>query len=170
MSRKWERMVQKNTKVTNKVRAKQGKLSISNSPGSASEVKRHTGRSFLLPIGCAVIAIFFAIAFAVQQGAMYWFTVISYLLLAVVFYFRKPYLAIGKDYISTRKFGGDRKMYAAGLEKIVAQPGYVVVHLKHSKSNWVFSRVFNRYDTDKMAADLQTFAKQHAVPFEEKAN
>ncbi|ANE47869.1 hypothetical protein SY83_17990 [Paenibacillus swuensis] len=168
MSRKWERMVQKNSKVSNKLRVKQGKGTISQT--SVAGPDRYTGRSFILPLACAAVAVFFGFTFAGEErGTMYWFTVLSYLLLAVIFFLRKPYLAIGKDYVSTRKYGADKKMYAGSVDKITSQPGSIVITFKHSKNSWVLSRTWNRYDTVTIEPALQKFAQQNDVPFEVKA-
>lgn len=170
MSRKWERMVQKNTKVTNKHRVSQGKSTLSEV--GKPKVDRHLGRNIVFPLLFAGVSVFFSIAFIGipgQSTGMYWFTVISYMALALLFFIRRPFLNITKDAVSTRKFGSIQYVKAEDIKLITLQPGYVIIELKTKKSNWVFSRAFNRYDTAAMATALQIFAAGHGIPVEVKS-
>ncbi|MFF2089730.1 hypothetical protein [Paenibacillus sp. NPDC058174] len=168
MSRSWERKVRKNMSQINKARKKQGSSGIV----LGSEKKdRYTGRSFIAPIllilfiGMYVILVSSDPSF--KAGTMFYVTVGCYVLLALVFFFRKPYLTVGKDYVQTRKLTGDKRLNPAAIKGISVQRGYVVIE-QHKGGNWVFSRVMNRYPTDEMGARLQEFAKVHNLPFEQK--
>jgi len=165
MSRKWERMVHKNTKVTNKLRVKQGKGSLSEA--GRPKIDRFKGRNIIIPSLFAGVSVLFAIVFArvPDQGAMYYFTFISYLVLALLFFFRRPFLNVGKDYVSTRKFGVDQTVYAKDIKQITAKTGKVSIEFNNKKLSWVFNRNINLYNTNEMAEKLQQFAQQHSIPF-----
>jgi hypothetical protein len=87
--------------------------------------------------------------------------------LAGAFTLRRPYLSVGRDFVRSRRFAGDRDINISNIKAISAQKGYIVVE-QHKGGNWVFSRVINRYPTDEMAVRLKTFAEQHGIPFTEK--
>ncbi|GGG88024.1 hypothetical protein [Paenibacillus radicis (ex Gao et al. 2016)] len=168
MSRSWERKVRKNMSQINKARKKQGSSGIV----LGSEKKdRFTGRSFIAPIllilfiGLYVILVSSDPSF--KASTMFYVTVGCYVLLALVFFFRKPYLTVGKDYVQTRKLTGDKRLNPAAIKGISVQRGYVVIE-QHKGGNWVFSRVMNRYPTEEMGTRLQEFAKVHNLPFEQK--
>ncbi len=168
MSRSWERKVRKNMSTVNKARKKQGHSMMS--PG-AEKMDRFTGRNIIMP----VMLLLFVGAYNVLMqtdpnfngGAMYWTTIVAYILLAALFFFRRPYLTVGKDYVQSRRFTGDKRVKAADIERITVLKGYVVVRPKKG-AGWTFSRLLNRFKTDDMAKRLEAFASAHGIEFEQK--
>lgn len=168
MSRKWERMVQKNAKTINQQRKKQGIRSV---PSSSEEnVDWFKGRNIVLPFLLISFAVFFSVIFWGIPGEknLYWVTVFSYLLLAVILFLKRPYLRVGKDFVSSRRFAVDKRLESADIKSIVVQPGYVVIERKARGANWVFSRLIHRYDTNKMAERMQEFARINSLPYEKR--
>lgn len=166
MSRKWERQVERNSKLANAQRKRFGQSTISE---SAKGDDRHYGRSILMPSFLFVVGIFYLITFwGVDRGGLYWVTVLCYLGLAlIVFAFRRPLLVIGKQTLTTRKFAGFRTVKAEEIEQIEAMRGYVLITLKGKKAKWVFSRSMHRYNTVKLADKLKEFAKGNQVTFKQ---
>lgn len=169
MSRKWERMVYKNSKKTNQQRKKQGIRSV---PSSIEENEDwFKGRNMILPSLLTAFAVFFSIIFWGIPGErnLYWVTVFSYLLLAVFLFLKRPYLRVGKNFVSSRRFAVDKRLESGDIKGILVQPGYVVIERKTGGMNWVFSRLIHRYDTAQMADRLKEFAKANSIPFEERS-
>lgn len=164
MSRKWERQIERNTKRANAMRKRLGQTSIHE---AAKGDDRHMGRSWMLSSLLVFVGLFYLITFwNVNRDGLFWVTVIAYLLLAlIVFAFRRPFLSIGKQSLTTRKFAGFRTVKADEIEEIEAQNGYVVISMKTGKTRWVFSRLLHRYDTNKMADKLEEFARANQVKF-----
>ncbi|MBO7746048.1 hypothetical protein I8J29_17705 [Paenibacillus sp. MWE-103] len=173
MSRSWQRKVQKNQELINKQRKKRGEAPLmSAKSGGAAGVETFKGRSYLMPAFLLLFILFYVIVTvtsdAFKQGdTMFWVTIACYVLLAGLFVLRRPYLAIGRDFVRSRRFAGDRNIYVSNIKGINAQKGYVVIE-QHKGGNWVFSRVMNRYPTEQMAARLKAFAEQNGIPFTEK--
>ncbi|OPA74670.1 hypothetical protein BVG16_23210 [Paenibacillus selenitireducens] len=172
MGRSWERMVQKNTKKANQIRKKQGQQAIGSVSQAKSDIDRFFGRNLILPITLIAFAVLYAILYSgVEQKTsvtMFWVTVGLYILLGIVLFIRRPYLNVGKAFLGTRRFNRDIRVDAAQVKQITVQKGYVVIETKAKGSNWVFSRLTNRYDTVAMGERLQEFARTHNVPFLEK--
>ncbi|EXX89818.1 hypothetical protein BG53_13870 [Paenibacillus darwinianus] len=174
MSRSWERKVRRNTDVINKQRKKEGKPSLS---ATAARTDRYVGRNYLLPALLVLFTVFYIYMVTIPTGdpnapraadsAMFWVTIAAYLLLAVLFFFRRPYLSVSKDCLGTRRMTGDKLMLAPNIKSISVRPGYVVVE-QAKGANWVFSRMMNRYPTDQMAERLRIFAKDNGIPFQEE--
>jgi hypothetical protein len=171
MSRSWERMVERNSKKINKQRKKQGKPSVA---AKTQQGDRYLGRNYIFPILLVLLMAFYAISFSpwknkIQQDTtMFWVTLGCYALLAVFYFLRRPYLAITRDTLETRRFSGYKRLNPAEIRKIVLQPGYVVIEpLKGA--NWVFSRMINRYPLSRMGERLTVFAELHRIELEVKA-
>jgi hypothetical protein len=174
MSRSWERKVRKNSTVINKQRKKMGLESLT-SPGA--KIDRFRGRNYIWPAFLILFTLFYAYMVTIPtedpnainawESPMFWVTIVSYVLLATLFYFRRPYLNVAKDYIGTRKMTGDKMLQPSGIKQIVVSPGYIVIEQVKGAS-WVFSRMLNRYPIDQMAARLQEFAQANNVKFEMK--
>jgi len=99
---------------------------------------------------------------------VFWLTVASYLALAAIFWFRRPYLLVGKDYVGTRRFSGPKTLPAGSIKSItVIGRRYVIIEPKKG-GNWVFSRLTNRFPIDEMAERLRKFAQDNRVPFFEE--
>ncbi|MBW7477613.1 hypothetical protein K0T92_23105 [Paenibacillus oenotherae] len=175
MSRSWERKVQKNQSQLNKQRKKEGKkpLSIGSSAASAEPaVETFKGRSFIFPIFLLMfigfyISVTLRSAVYAQTGAMFWVTIACYVLLAVLFFFRRPYLSIGKEFIRSRRFTGDKSLYKVAIKAIVVKRGYVIIE-QQKGGNWVFAQATNRFPTDQMSEPLRIFAANNGIPFVEK--
>lgn len=119
---------------------------------------------FLLSV--AAVFTYSTVRFSEADG-LFWFTVISYILLSLYFFFlKRPYLRIGSSEVATRKWGRERVAKFSDLEKIRVQPGTVSIVVRGEKSEWVFSRSLNLFKTDRMAERLEQLAKKHRVPFE----
>ncbi|XID94427.1 hypothetical protein ACF3MZ_07885 [Paenibacillaceae bacterium WGS1546] len=171
MSRSWERMVEKNQKQINKRRKKEGKQRVG---GSSPQVDRFQGRNYIVPALLILLILFYLMLSQpwsgnfMQDPTLFWVTVICYILLAVFYYFRRPYLAVTRDTLETRKFTGYKTLRPAEVRKIVVQPGYVIIESVKG-TNWVFSKWMNRFPIDRMAERLQKYAELHRVEMEVKA-
>ncbi|PWW00677.1 hypothetical protein DFQ01_11230 [Paenibacillus cellulosilyticus] len=166
MSRSWERKVRNNMNKLNKQRKKQGIQAVVPAGDRSDTFK---GRSYIGPILLILITAMYALFVQADksQATMYWVTIGCYLFLALLFVLRRPYIKVGTDYVQTRKFSGDRKLKPEDIKSITAQEGYVVIERVRG-SNWVFSRIMNRYPTIEISERLKQFAKQHNVQFNEK--
>jgi len=175
MSRSWERKVRKATEQLNKRRKKAGLAAVS-SPAAVAD--RYRGRNFLLPAFLILFIGFYIYMMTIPAGdpnqenpfgtPVFWLTVASYLALAAIFWFRRPYLLVGKDYVGTRRFSGPKTLPAGSIKSItVIGRRYVIIEPKKG-GNWVFSRLTNRFPIDEMAERLRKFAQDNRVPFFEE--
>lgn len=170
MSRKWERMVRKNTKSVNTYRKKTGKPTIHEAASEDGAVV-YRGRSWFFPMLLVMTGVFCFIAFRGQAGsdAMYWVTGASYLLLAVlIFYGRRPYLKIGRQALTSRRFGGDRTMDASQIGSIEVNKDAVVITLKPKNSRWVFTKLYHLFPVAEAGDSLKAFADRHSIAYSEK--
>lgn len=167
MSRKWERMVIKNTKAINKGRTKQGKPILSE---TAKDERIFKGRSVMYTLLLIGVSVFMLVTQpASGQNTLYWFTVISYFLLGLMIFFaRRPFLNIGKNQISTRKLTGNKYMHASDIKLISLMDGYVMIDFNGKQSRWVFSRLLNRFDTAAMGEQLKIFAQHNQVALKDE--
>lgn len=164
MSRKWERMVQKNSKTVNKSRAKQGKPPVSESASDGSVTIR--GRSWMFPALLFCIGIFSFIAFrgTAHSDNLYWVTGSSYIALSLfIFFVRRPFLKIGKDYLVTRRFSGDKRVNVEQIKEILIQKDAVVISVTTMKSKWIFTKLFQQVDIAALSEQLQQFAQRNAI-------
>jgi uncharacterized membrane protein len=164
MSRKWERMVEKNRKVTNKQRLKQGKLLITDVNKEA--MQHFLGRSWFLALICIALSLFFTASYGSfsKQDAMTKFVTVAYLGLGLFIYFvRRPRLSIGKTTLSSRRFSRDVSLSPSDIEDITLQSGGVIIKLKHKRSRWVFSRLMHRFDVKSMSATIKEYAAVHGI-------
>ncbi|TJY44231.1 hypothetical protein E5161_02245 [Cohnella pontilimi] len=169
MSRSWERKVERNVKTVNKRRKKEGKTSLS---AQTQKGDRFLGRNYIFPILLVLLMAFYVVTFSpwkvkAQSTTMFWVTLGCYLLLALFYFLRRPYLSVTRDTLETRRFSGYKRLNAGEIRKIVLQPGYVVIETVKG-ANWVFSRVINRYPVDRMGERLKAFAELHHVQLEVK--
>ncbi|MCD9021006.1 hypothetical protein [Cohnella silvisoli] len=171
MSRSWERMVLKNSKQINKRRKKDGKKSIS---PNAPQVDRFKGRNYIVPILLFMLILLY-ITLAqpwsnsfMQDPTMFWVTIGCYIVLGLFYYMRRPYLAVTRDTLETRKFSGYKTLRPTEIRKITMQPGYIIVESVKG-ANWVFSRLMNRYPLDLMSERLKSFSDLHHIEWEVKA-
>lgn len=170
MSRSWERQVRRNSAQLNKQRKKQGKPGISSHTVEFDEFK---GRNFILPLILTGFTIIYALLGSVGTNlpspTLYWVTVICYLGLALMLFLRRPFLRVTKDELSTTKWNRLRTLKVEDIKKITYQPGFIVIEKNGKGSNWVFSRMMNRYDIEAMHARLQQFASQNRITYEENS-
>ncbi|CAH8771328.1 hypothetical protein [Paenibacillus dendritiformis] len=170
MSRSWERQVRRNSAQLNKQRKKQGKPGISSHTVEFDEFK---GRNFILPLILTGFTIIYALLGSVGTNlpspTLYWVTVICYLGLALMLFLRRPFLRVTKDELSTTKWNRLRTLKVEDIKKITYQPGFIVIEKNGKGSNWVFSRMMNRYDIEAMHARLQQFAAQNRITYEENS-
>ncbi len=169
MSRKWERQVERNAKRVNAQRKRMGQAAIGDTVKRKVDNK-HQGRSIILPVLLLLIGLSYMVMFwSIDRSGLYWVTVGSYVLLAlIIFFIRRPFLTIEKHELTTRKFAGFKTVQAADIEEIEVQKGYVIISLRSKKPKWVFTRSINRFNTDELANKLQEFAKNNQVTFIER--
>ncbi|URN93942.1 MAG: hypothetical protein NAG76_19270 [Candidatus Pristimantibacillus lignocellulolyticus] len=169
MSRSWERKVRKNTAIVNKARKKAGNGKLVMNVEKKNEI-RFTGRNYILPVVLILFIGMYNFLMLMDPNfkfdTMYWLTIVSYILLAALFYFRKPYLTIGKDYVQSRRMMGDKQLFAAAIKEIKIQSGYVIIVPNHG-SSWTYSKLFNRFPLQDMTVELKKFAEKHEIKFTE---
>ncbi|WP_010273565.1 hypothetical protein [Paenibacillus senegalensis] len=165
MSRKWERMVEKNQQKLYKQRQKQGK-STSLTSSSIEQTKRYLGRTWMLPLFLIGFSLCFTVLFYdfYEGDASYWFISIAYFLLGVFIYLvRRPSLTIGKKFVMSRRFAGDKRVEAGDIQEITLLKGYVIIQFKGRMSRWVFSKFMHRMPIEEIAEELKEFAKRNGV-------
>ncbi|MFE4709486.1 MULTISPECIES: hypothetical protein [unclassified Paenibacillus] len=171
MARSWERMVQRNSQQLNKQRKKQGKDAIhsANSTTKTSDVFK--GRNIVLPVALVALGVLYWIIGTLDQSGgsvfMHWLGVGLYLLLAVMLYFRRPFLKVERNRLSTIKFNRERWLPATDIEKITVSRSAVTIKYKGKRTTWMFSKLINRYDTAAMGERLQEFGKVNNIPVEQ---
>ena len=168
-SRSWERKVKKNMNQVNKARKKAGVEQINLSkPASKKETNapRFTGRNIIFPVVLIMFVGFYNFIVLsdpdFQFGGIYWLTVISYFILAALFFFRKPYLTVTKEYLQTRRMFGEKQLFGVNIKQIKFIKGYVIIVPKNG-STWTFSQMFNRFPIDAMSKELRIFAERHQI-------
>ncbi|MFD0958940.1 hypothetical protein [Paenibacillus chungangensis] len=168
MSRSWERKVRKNMSHLNKQQKKQGK---GGTVIGSEQKERFVGRNYMAPVMLLLFVTLYCVVMwndpKFEATTMFWVTVVLYIGLAALFYFRKPYLTIGKDYVQTRRFTGDKMLQASGIKQIAVQRGAIMI-TPVKGANWTFTKLINRYPTDEMAGKMKEFAAKHNIPFSEK--
>lgn len=163
MSGKWGRQLARNAHKVNARRKRLGQAAIS----VKGDVVSHKGRSWVFSLLLAFIGLFYMFAYwNAGRTSLYWVTVFLYLMLAVIWFFlRRPFVEIGKNRLTTRKLFGFRTIEPQDIEQIEALKGYVIITLKQKNARVVCSRLMQWFNTDELAADLETFARSHRVPF-----
>lgn len=168
MSRKWERLVEKNRKHINKQRKKQGKPLLGSGSQPNEESETFKGRHWIMPSLLIAAAVLFAALFRGTEtgsGTLYWVTIGLYAGLGLYHYaVRRPFISIGKDKISSLRYGGPRSIAASDIEAIHAYQGSVAIELK-GKRRLVFSKVTQQLPVDRIAVKLSEFAKRNGVRF-----
>jgi len=162
MSRKWERMVEKNQKLLNQTRVKHGQSPIGSKDGDAIK-----GRSWMFPLALAAAGLLFAFTMPAERSgdSLYVITVILYLLLAVFHYFvRRPYLKVSKNVLTWRTYTGERKAAAGDIASIHVGDNQSFIMLKDGKTKRSFSKVYHLYPMDRINEALTQFAAAHQIP------
>lgn len=165
MSRKWERMVEKNRKTVNRQRKKFGQAPITEA--GSEQIDRFLGRSWILPLILELFALLFLVLFSgyYKADSTYLFTIICYFLLGVfIFFVRRPVLSVSKSKLATRRLSGDKVVEAHEVDRIELFPKHIVVTLKHKNKKWMFSRTLHMFHIAPMADRLRKFAAQHQIP------
>lgn len=166
MSRKWERMVERNSKKSNKQREKQGKPMLSS---RQADYIVHKGRSLVLPIAFVLIALFFLLTTPPGTSGTYWFMVLSYPALAALYYFvYRPYVKVGKDWIGVRRWFMEERIEVKNIQSVVRSSGHLVVEYEKRgrKTRAVFSKTLNLFPIDKMDESLRGLAGDHHIRYE----
>ncbi|CAG7648316.1 hypothetical protein PAECIP111802_04180 [Paenibacillus allorhizosphaerae] len=129
------------------------------------------GRSWFLPMLLMATGVFCLISFRglAGQGNLYWITGASYIFLAVLIYWvRRPFIKIGKNALTSRRFGGDRTVEASQINEITIGKDAVVVQIKPKGNRWVFTRVYNRFQMDELNGKMKEFAAKNNVTLKEE--
>jgi len=154
----------------NKQRKKAGVGSLQLNQPVAEDKLVFKGRNIVLPI----VIIFFIGMYNFLMlmnpeyaiDSMFWLTNIAYLVLAALFFFRKPYLAIGKDYVQSRRMMGDKKLFAVAIKEIKVQGGYIII-VPNNGSSWAFNKTFNRFPIEDMKVELKKLADKFNITWTE---
>lgn len=168
MSRKWERMVAKNQKALASQTAKQPKEKRPRAE-LKSEQGIFEGRNVFVSVLCFSVSIMFYLFFGQigENELFFYVTVFLYFLFGFYFFFvKRPYIRITSSQIAIKRFGKERVTPASAIEKIIVQPGYVIITVQEKrKHNIIFSRFFNRYDTEKIGEELRELASKHQIDY-----
>ncbi|MEK4058709.1 MULTISPECIES: hypothetical protein [Paenibacillus] len=170
MARSWERMVQRNTQQVNKQRKKQGKDSIyaSSSKSAAKNSDIFKGRNIAFPVVLMLLGIMFWVVGSIDEARgsgilANWLGVVLYFALAALLFFRRPYLKVERNRVSTIKYNRERWLQAGDIEKITLSRGVVVLKYKGKRKQWIFSKLINRYNTEAMGVRLEEFGKANNI-------
>jgi len=163
VSRKWERMVDRNTQMINKKREKLGKERITT---ASDNVDRFFGRNWIFPLILIIFAVIFLVYFREEsQSWTFWFTVIAYTGLGLFFFFfRRPFLFIGKTQLASRRFRGIKGLDHSQIYQIVVQPDYIFIDIKGKRVRWMFSRWFHFFNIEQLSKRLHEFAEHNKIP------
>jgi hypothetical protein len=165
MSRKWERKVARNSKLVNKQRKRFGQPPIGSTAAPVKDKDLFLGRSLILPMLLAAVAVFFFILYGrVGEDGFTLLTAVLYGLLAVYFFFKRPYLAIRGSMLATRRLGRERTVAPGDIARIETAKDYCLIELRDKRARWVFSRTIHRYNTEAMGRRLREYAAQHRIP------
>ncbi len=165
MSRRFGRMIEKNKKKLNESRKKSGKSGLLNENTDV----RFVGRSWILPSFLLAMLVWYLILFIGERGFMFWFTVCGYIALSLfLFFLKRPYLIIGKDFIESRRFGGVFKISHSEIEKIVLTKDSVTISFNVKRPSWSFTTLFQRMNVTLMSEKLIAFAEKHQILLEHK--
>jgi len=166
MSRKWERMVEKNRKTINARRKKAG-LSPMTAKAASEAKDTYKGINWMLPFFLVLITILNIVMF-IQQNALTrenLITFVVYILLAVLLLFmNRPTLAIGKSSITSRRFASFQTASAADIDEIQLVKGAVAIRLKAKKKRWVYTRVTHWFPIEAVSERLRQFAEANHIP------
>lgn len=164
MSRKWERMVEKNRKNVNLKRRKSGQEQI----GSSSEdLQTFKGRGWILPTVLIAFSVLYFVVFsnATPHDGLFWFTGFSYLGLGILMYLvRRPVIRIGKHSITARRYNGDRSVNAQEIEEIILSSSSVAIEFKQpNKRRWAYTKFQHRFPMDELTSKLKDFAQANKI-------
>lgn len=166
MSRKWEREIERNQKQMERLRKNQKPNTSSSKFGNKQIFK---GRSVLLPVFLLLASFFFMFILDVlgERDFFYWVSIGSYWLLALIFFLRRPYLAIGPSELSTQRWTKEIHVKPSEVERIILADDSTVIVVKESKHRWVFSRIPHFYPMQELNRALKQYADKHGIPITE---
>lgn len=161
MSRKWERTIERNQKQMERIRKNDIK-------GKGSKQGARTvfkGRRIILPVIFLLLSFFFMFILDAlgDRDAFYWVAIGSYWLLALYFFFKRPYLAVGPSDLSTQRLNREVTLKPSEVEEITLADDSIVIVIKEKQHRWVFTRIPSLFPIKDMSAALMNFAVKHAV-------
>ena len=164
MSRKWTRMVNKNQKVINTQRKKDGSTPI----GKPSKEKPLTfkGRYWVLPVFLIIMTVFniYLTAAAGPIDKNTWILLIVYILLALLLLvINRPTLSIGKNGLTSRRFTGFQTVTAYEIEEIRLAKSGIVIKMKDKKKRWTFTKLIHVFPVAEASKGLEDFAKTNGI-------
>ncbi|GIP37315.1 hypothetical protein J31TS4_05950 [Paenibacillus sp. J31TS4] len=162
MSRRWERMIEKNQKTLSKQKGKQG----TGASFKTGQQVVYKGRHWVFPSVLVALAFFYFFVFSgvAETDWTYKVTPILYLILAIlIFLIRRPTLTIGKSHLSSARFTGEKRMEASDVEAIHFMKSYVIIQSNKKRNRWVFSRLLHRMPIPEMTDKLKEFANQNGI-------
>lgn len=165
MSRKWERMVEKNKKRMNQTRTKTGQAVI----GTKEAHAPIRGRSWVFPLALLTAGALFGMTMPQDEGnnTLYQITVGLYILLALFhFWVRRPFLKIDKKGLTWRTYAGERTVEPDQIAEIAIGARRSTVRLKDGKTKRTFSGLYHLYKMHRVNEALTTFAAAHHIPIE----
>ena len=166
MSRKWEREIERNQKQMERLRKNQ-KTQTTSKFGNKQVFK---GRSVILPVFLLLASFFFMFVLDVlgERDLFYWLSIGSYWLLALIFFLRRPYLAIGSSELTTQRWTKEIHLKPSEVEEIILANDSTVIVAKASKHRWVFSRIPHFYPMQELNRALKQYADKHDISITEK--
>ncbi|RAV02397.1 hypothetical protein DQG13_10255 [Paenibacillus sp. YN15] len=165
-------MVVKNQRTVNRSRKKSGMATIEETSRKKDADVVIKGRSWMFASLLAVFGLFYLITSAVNgvpMNALYWFTGLSYVLLGVLIYLvRRPVISIGKNYITLRRFAGDKRIGSDSIEELTMNKGHIIIQVKNVKKKYIYTKLQHRFPMDELNAKLREFAVRERVPFKDE--
>lgn len=172
MSRKWERMIEKNQKNVNVARKKQGVATIQDTMKVRDADFVIKGRSWMFPSILVLFALmfFFTSPYGeVERNSTFWFTGFSYIGLGILMYLiRRPVIRVSKSYITVRRFSGDKLIEPKDIEEMTLNNGHIIIVLKNKKK-FMYTRFQHRFPMDTLNGKLRDFAVNHKVTLKDEA-
>lgn len=168
LSRKWERQITRNQKQVRKLQKNK-----STSPAWFQKKEKrvmYKGRNVILPAILLVLSFFFMFVLSVigDRDFMFWLAIISYWLLALFFFLKRPYLAIGTTELATYKWSREVCLKPSEVQAIWLEDDSTVIVVKQTKQRWVFSRIPHFYPIKEMNSALYSYATKHSIDLVDK--
>lgn len=171
MSRKWERMVTKNQRDINKARKKRGQAALPDGTGTKEKEIVIKGRSWMLPSVLVLFAVMYFITTykVTEMNGAYWFTGLSYIALAILVYLvRRPIIRISRNYLSVRRFTGDKFIEPKDIEELTLNMGHIVIQLKEKRKRFIYTKLQHRFPMEELTNKLREFAVQHKISLKDE--
>lgn len=167
MSRKWERMVNKNQKNANKIRKKQGQTTIQETMKVKESEQIYKGRSWMLPSVLVLLAVLYFISDPYGEAAnnkYYWLLGLSYAGLgALIFLINRPVIKISKTFLTVRRFSGIKMLEPKDIEEITVNKGHAAIRLKVKNRRYIYTKFQHRFNMNELNAGLKEYAIQHKI-------